>query len=329
MISEALQEQIKQSPTTYVMGHNYPDMDSIGSALGIARIAMMLNQEVKVVIDQSKIGNDIVNLLDKVMKYQETAKNIISPEDAYAEITAEDLVVLVDHHKPSMSIAPRLIDKSNKLVIIDHHRRGDEFPETPILVYVEPYASSAAELITELFEYVSTDGNSINRIEATALLGGIIVDTNNFSLRTGSRTFDAASYLQSVGANTTTIQRILKEDPENFIKRMGIIETFEFVADGMAVATGQDDDQMRQVMAAQTADTMLSMSDVESSFVVIRIDEDTIGISARSLGTVNVQRIMEKLGGGGHLTNAATQIKDKTIQEVKELLIEKIIESTK
>ena len=329
MISEALQEQIKQSPTTYVMGHNYPDMDSIGSALGIARIAMMLNQEVKVVIDQSKIGNDIVNLLDKVMKYQETAKNIISPEDAYAEITAEDLVVLVDHHKPSMSIAPRLIDKSNKLVIIDHHRRGDEFPETPILVYVEPYASSAAELITELFEYVSTDGNSINRIEATALLGGIIVDTNNFSLRTGSRTFDAASYLQSVGANTTTIQRILKEDPENFIKRMGIIETFEFVADGMAVATGQDDDQMRQVMAAQTADTMLSMSDVESSFVVIRIDEDTIGISARSLGTVNVQRIMEKLGGGGHLTNAATQIKDKTIQEVKEVLIEKIIESTK
>lgn len=329
MISEALQEQIKQSPTTYVMGHNYPDMDSIGSALGIARIAMMLNQEVKVVIDQSKIGNDIVNLLDKVMKYQETAKNIISPEDAYAEITAEDLVVLVDHHKPSMSIAPRLIDKSNKLVIIDHHRRGDEFPETPILVYVEPYASSAAELITELFEYVSTDGNSINRIEATALLGGIIVDTNNFSLRTGSRTFDAASYLQSVGANTTTIQRILKEDPENFIKRMGIIETFEFVADGMAVATGQDDDQMRQVMAAQTADTMLSMSDVESSFVVIRIDEDTIGISARSLGTVNVQRIMEKLGGGGHLTNAATQIKDKTIPEVKELLIEKIIESTK
>ena len=329
MISEALQEQIKQSPTTYVMGHNYPDMDSIGSALGIARIAMMLNQEVKVVIDQSKIGNDIANLLDKVMKYHETAKNIISPENAYAEITAEDLVVLVDHHKPTMSIAPHLIDKTKKLVIIDHHRRGDEFPETPILVYVEPYASSAAELITELFEYVSTDGNSINRIEATALLGGIIVDTNNFSLRTGSRTFDAASYLQSVGANTTTIQRILKEDPKNFIKRMGIIETFEFVAEGMAVATGQDDDQMRQVMAAQTADTMLSMSDVESSFVVIRIDEDTIGISARSLGTVNVQRIMEKLGGGGHLTNAATQIKDKTIQEVKEVLIEKIIESTK
>lgn len=329
MISEALQEQIKQSPTTYVMGHNYPDMDSIGSALGIARIAMMLNKDVKVVIDQNKIGKDIANLLDEVMRYHETAKNIISPEAAYQEITGEDLVVLVDHHKPSMSIAPQLIKKSNKLVIIDHHRRGDEFPDNPILVYVEPYASSAAELITELFEYVSTDGNSINRIEATALLGGIIVDTNNFSLRTGSRTFDAASYLQSVGANTTTIQRILKEDPANFIKRMGIIETFEFVAEGMAVAMGQDDEILTQVMAAQTADTMLSMSDVEASFVVIRINDDTIGVSARSLGAVNVQRIMEKLGGGGHLTNAATQIKDKTIQEVKEELVEKIIESVK
>ena len=328
MISEALQEQIKQAPTTYVMGHNYPDMDSIGSALGIARIAMMLGKNVKVVIDQKKIGKDVANLLDEVMKFHETAKNIISPKVAYDEITNEDLVVLVDHHKPSMSIAPELIELSDKLVIIDHHRRGDEFPEDPILVYVEPYASSAAELITELFEYASTDGNSINRIEATALLGGIIVDTNNFTLRTGSRTFDAASYLQSVGANTTTIQRILKEDPKNFIKRMGIIETFEFAAEGMAVAVGDDDEILSQVMAAQTADTMLSMSDVEASFVVIRIDKNTVGISARSLGTVNVQRIMEKLGGGGHLTNAATQIKDKSIQEARELLVEKIIEST-
>ena len=211
MISEALQEQIKQSPTTYVMGHSYPDMDSIGSALGIARIAMMLGQDVKVIIDKNKVGADIQNLLDEIEKFQETNENIISPEEAYETVTSEDLVVMVDHHKPSMSIAPDICEQTNKVVVIDHHRRGDEFPEDPILVYIEPYASSAAELIAELFEYVSTDGNSINRIEATAMLGGIIVDTNNFTLRTGSRTFDAASYLQSVGANTTTIQRILKE----------------------------------------------------------------------------------------------------------------------
>lgn len=328
MISEALQEQMNQAPTTYVMGHVYPDMDSIGSSLGIARIAMMLDTNVKVIIDREKIGKDIANLLDEITKYQETAANIISPKEAYEEATADDLVVLVDHHKPSMSIASEIFEKTNKIVIIDHHRRGDEFPKDPILVYIEPYASSAAELITELFEYVSTDGNSINRIEATALLGGIIVDTNNFSLRTGSRTFDAASYLQSVGANTTTIQRILKEEPQNYLKRMEIVETFEFAADGMAVAHGDEEEYLRSVMAAQTADTMLSMTDVEASFVIIRTDEDTVAISARSLGKVNVQRIMERMGGGGHLTNAATQIKDTTIREVKEQLVEIIKELT-
>lgn len=326
MISEALQEQMKQSPTTYIMGHNYPDMDSIGSALGIARIGMMLGQDVKVIINREKIGTDIGKLLIEVEKYQETAKNIITPEEAYDEVTPEDLVVLVDHHKPSMSIAPKMCESTNKVVIIDHHRRGDEFPENPILVYIEPYASSASELVAELFEYVSTDGNSINRIEATAMLGGIIVDTNNFSLRTGSRTFDSASYLQSVGANTTTIQRILKEDPENYMQRMEIIKNFEFVAEGMAVAYGEEDELHSQVIAAQSADTMLSMTDVEASFAIVRLAENRIGVSARSLGKINVQRIMEKMGGGGHLTNAATQIEDYSIEEVKQQLIEIIEE---
>lgn len=327
MISEALQEQIKQAPTTYIMGHNYPDMDSIGSALGVARIAMMLGKEAKVIIDRNKIGNDIKNLLEEISKYNETSKNIISPEEAFDKITVEDLVVMVDHHKPSMSVAPYLSEETNKVVIIDHHRRGDEFPEKPILVYIEPYASSASELTAELFEYVSSDSNSINRIEATTMLGGIIVDTNNFSLRTGSRTFDAASYLQSVGANTTTIQRMLKEEPENYLTRMEIVKTMEFVSDGMAVAHGDENEIHRQVVAAQTADTILSMTDVEASFVIVRLDEDTVGVSGRSLGKVNVQRIMEKMGGGGHLTNAATQIKDQSIAEVKEQLIKVIRES--
>lgn len=326
MISEALQEQVKQSPVTYVMGHAYPDMDAVGSALGVARIAMMLGQECKIVIDEDKIGRDITNLLDKIENYKDSAKNIISPDKAYEEITEDDLVVMVDHHKPSMSIAPKIYEKNQKIVIIDHHRRGDEFPKKPILVYIEPYASSASELITELFEYVSTDSNSINRIEATAMLGGIIVDTNNFSLRTGSRTFDAASYLQSVGADTTMIQRILKEDPDNYLRRMELIKTFDFVGEGIAIAHGEEDDIHRQVLAAQTADSMLSMTDVEASFVIVRLSKEKIGVSARSLGEINVQRIMEKMGGGGHLTNAATQIENKSIAEVKEMLIEVIKE---
>ena len=327
MISEALQEQIKQSPTTYIMGHMYPDMDSIGSALGVARIAMMLDQDCKVILDQNEIGSDIKNLLGEIEKFKDTAKNIITPEEAYETVTPEDLVVMVDHHKPSMSIAPDMCEQTNKVVVIDHHRRGDEFPKDPILVYIEPYASSASELITELFEYVSTDGNSINRIEATAMLGGIIVDTNNFSLRTGSRTFDAASYLQTVGANTTTIQRILKEDPDNYLERMEIIKTFEFVSDGMAIAYGREEENHTQVIAAQTADTMLSMTDVEASFVIVKKKKKQVGISARSLGKVNVQRIMEQMGGGGHLTNAATQIQDQPIEEIKEQLTEIIKEA--
>lgn len=327
MISEALQEQIKQAPTTYVIGHVYPDMDSLGSALGVARIAMMLDKQVKVVVDQNKIGNDIKKLLEEIKNYRETASNIISPEEAFEEIDAEDLVVMVDHHRPSMSIAENLNEKTSKVVIIDHHRRGNEFPEKPILVYIEPYASSASELIAELFEYVASDNNSINRIEATAMLGGIIVDTNNFSLRTGSRTFDAASYLQSVGANSSTIQRLLKEEPENYLTRMEIVKTMEFVVDGMAVAYGDEEDIHEQVVAAQTADTILSMTDVEACFVIVRIDDERIGISSRSLGKVNVQRIMEKMGGGGHLTNAATQIKGKSIKEVKEQLTDVIKEA--
>ena len=327
MISEAVQEQMKQSPTTYVMGHKYPDMDSVGSALGIARIAMMLEQDVKVIIDKDEIGNDIQNLLNEIEKFKETNSNIISPEEAYDAITPEDLVVMVDHHKPSMSIAPDMCKQTKKVVVIDHHRRGDEFPEDPILVYIEPYASSGSELIAELFEYVSTDGNSINRVEATAMLGGIIVDTNNFSLRTGSRTFDAASYLQSVGANTTTIQRILKEDLDVYLERMNIIETFDFVSEGMAIAYGEEDETHTQVIAAQSADTMLSMTDVEASFAIVRLKDNLVGVSARSLGKINVQRIMEKLGGGGHLTNAATQIEDQTIEEVRKQLIEVIEES--
>lgn len=325
MISEALQEQILQASTTYVMGHKYPDMDALGSSLGVARIAMMLDKDCKVIIDQDKIGKDIEKLLEEIKKYPDSYNNIISPKEAFENIEENDLVVMVDHHKASMSIAPALDEKTKNLVIIDHHRRGDDFPEKPTLVYIEPYASSASELIVELFEYVTTDSNTINRMEATTLLGGIIVDTNNFTLRTGSRTFEAASYLQSVGANTITIQRSLKEEPENYLTRIKILETFTFIEDGIALSYGEEDQHFSQVVAAQTADEMLSITDVEASFSIVRLNEEEIGISARSLGKINVQRIMEELDGGGHLTNAATQIKGITIKEA----IEKVKEVTK
>lgn len=322
MISQAMQEMIKEAENVYVMGHKNPDMDAIGSSLGIARIAMMLKKKCWVVIDSDDLGNDVGKLMEEVKKHEQVNNNIISPNQAEEQITENDLVVLVDHHKPTLSIAPNLLKKTKRNIVIDHHRRGEEFTESPLLVYIEPYASSTAELITELFEYVSTDGEPINRIEATAMLGGIIVDTNNFSLRTGSRTFDAASYLQSVGANSMMIQRMLKEDPEVYLQRSRLIETIDFIQEGVAVSIGKDDEIYHPVTAAQTADTMLSMSGVEAAFVITRRDENMIGISARSLGNINVQITMEKMGGGGHLSNAATQIDGKTILEVKDDLKE-------
>ncbi|GEL66521.1 DHH family phosphoesterase [Marinilactibacillus psychrotolerans] len=327
MISQAMQELIKGSDQVFVTGHKNPDMDAIGSSLGIARISMMLKKKCWVVIDQDDLSSDVEKLMKEIENHNQVNQNIISPREAESKITENDLVILVDHHKPLLSMAPELLKKTKRNIVIDHHRRGEEFTENPLLVYIEPYASSTAELITELFEYVSSDGEPINRIEATAMLGGIIVDTNNFSLRTGSRTFDAASYLQSVGANSTMIQRLLKEDPEVYLKRSKLIETIQFVHEGVAIAYGKDNVIYPPVTAAQTADTMLSMSGIEAAFVITKRSDDMIGISARSLGKINVQIIMEKMGGGGHLSNAATQIDDKTIQEVREELIEKINEA--
>lgn len=185
---------------------------------------------------------------------------------------------------------------------------------------MEPYASSTSELIAELFEYQSNEMDAINKIEATAMLAGIIVDTRNFSLRTGSRTFDAASYLQSNGADTVLIQKSLKEDLDTYLLRSHLLQTMEFVNGNLAIVHGEDEKIYDTVVAAQTADTMLSMEAVDASFVVTKRQDGRVGISARSLGQYNVQTIMEKLGGGGHLSNAATQIENTTVHEVVERL---------
>lgn len=320
MISQALQELMKQSDQIFVMGHKYPDMDAIGSCLGIRRIAEMNHKEAWIVVNPDEFSNDISRLMDEVKKDENISKYIITPKEAAEKMTATSLLVMVDMHRPSISIAPELLTLTNQIVVIDHHRRGEEFPENPVLVYIEPYASSAAELITELFEYQSNESDPINKIEATAMLAGIIVDTRSFSLRTGSRTFDAASYLRSCGADSVMIQRLLKENVDTYLLRSHLIQSIEFVKSNLAIATGEEDETYDTVVAAQAADTMLSMADVDASFVITKRADGRVGISARSLGEINVQIIMEALGGGGHLSNAATQLSDTTVAEAKEQL---------
>ncbi|NVY53265.1 DHH family phosphoesterase [Listeria monocytogenes] len=323
VISQALQELITQSDQVFVMGHRYPDMDVIGSSLGVMRIAEMNDRNAYVVVEPGKMSPDVKRLMNEIEEYPNVIKNIVTPQVALENITEKSLLVVVDTHKPSMVINKELLDSATNVVVVDHHRRSEEFVGSPVLVYIEPYASSTAELITELFEY-QPDLEQVGKIEATALLSGIVVDTKNFTLRTGSRTFDAASYLRSLGADTILVQQFLKEDITTFTQRSRLVESLEIYHDGMAIATGHEDEEFGTVIAAQAADTMLSMEGVQASFVITLRPDKLIGISARSLGQINVQVIMEKLGGGGHLSNAATQLKDVTIAEAEKQLISAI-----
>ncbi|PAY32412.1 hypothetical protein A8C35_01885 [Ligilactobacillus salivarius] len=329
MISQALQELMSQSDDIFVMGHARPDMDSIGACLGIRRIAKMNGKQCRLVLDTDNLHSDIQRLLDEIDNYPDIKESIISPEEALQKATKKSLLLMLDLSKPSISMSPELYDQlKNRVIIIDHHRRGEEFPENPMLVYIEPYASSTCELITEMFEYQSRySDDPINKLEATAMLTGIIIDTKSFSLRTGTRTFDAASYLRSVGADSQMSQHFMKENVQSFLQRNHLIDRVEFVGNGNAVVVGENDRAYDPVTAAQAADSLLTVSGVQASYVVTHRSEDIIGISARSNGETNVQIIMEKMGGGGHLSNAATQIEDRDILDVRKQLLDLIAQT--
>ncbi|MFE8704094.1 DHH family phosphoesterase [Cytobacillus sp. FJAT-54145] len=331
VISHALKELISESDKVIIMGHKYPDMDAIGASIGIQKVAQMNEREGYIVVNFQEIDTGVQRLMEELKKHETLFSRFISPEQAMEMSTNDTLLVVVDTHKPSLVIDERLLNTIDDVVVIDHHRRGEEFIDNPLLVYMEPYASSTAELVTELLEYQPKRGK-IDMIEATALLAGIIVDTKSFTLRTGARTFDAASYLRGQGADTVLVQKFLKEDVDTFLKRAKLIESVYFFKDGIAIAKGKPDQVIDQVLIAQTADTLLTMDGISASFVISKRNETTIGISARSLGDVNVQIVMESLGGGGHLTNAATQLTEISIDDAEQQLqsaIEEYMEGRK
>jgi cyclic-di-AMP phosphodiesterase len=319
VISHALKELVVESDKVLIMGHKNPDMDAIGSAIGILKVAQMNKREGFIVYNKNEIDTGVQRLMDEIKDNDSLYSRFISPEQAYEIASDDTLLVVVDTHKPSLVIDERLLNRIENVIVIDHHRRGEEFIKNPLLVYMEPYASSTAELVTELLEYQPKNGK-IQMLEATALLAGIIVDTKSFTLRTGARTFDAASYLRSHGADTILVQKFLKEDINTYIKRAKIIENVYFYRDGVVISKGADDVLCDQVLIAQAADTLLTMDGVSASFVISKRSEDTVGISARSLGDINVQVVMESLDGGGHLTNAATQMYDISTDEAETIL---------
>lgn len=326
VISHALREIIIESDKVVIMGHKFPDMDAIGAAMGILKVTQANGKDGFIVIDHNALDSGIERLLFELKQNAELWSWFITPEQANEIMTEDTLLIVVDTHKPSLVIDEKLLSKSENVIVIDHHRRGEEFIKDPLLVYMEPYASSTAELVTELLEYQPKQLN-MSVIEATALLAGIIVDTKGFTLRTGSRTFDAASYLRAKGADTVLVQKLMKENIENYVQRAKLIQKAVIYKDGIAIAVADpnSNEHFEQVTIAQASDTLLTMNGVNASFVIGRKSETTIGISARSLGDINVQLIMEALEGGGHLTNAATQLQGITLEEAEQRL-KKVIE---
>lgn len=326
VVSQALQELFKDADHVFVQGHKSPDLDAIGSAIGIVKIARIHGVKANVILDLSELNYDVERLIKKMQEAGVDQEIFISPDEAVQIATDNSLLVLTDYSKYSITYNQSIYDKmKNRLVVIDHHRRGEEFPENPMLVYIEPYASSTCELVTEMIEYQPQGGDGVlNYLEATAMLAGITVDSKEFSLRTGTRTFDAASYLRSIGADSQVVSYLLKESIDNYLKRSYLVSTVDMVHSNMAILSGNDSEIYDAIIIAQAADTALSLEGVSASFAIARRSNSMIGISARSTGKINVQVIMEKLGGGGHLSNAATQLDNISVSEAKERLLQAI-----
>lgn len=321
VIGYALKQLITQADNVVIMGHTNPDMDAFGSAIGVLRGVKNIEKPGYIVLNE--INPSIKNIYNKMkIDQEELVDHFITTEKAEQIITKNTLMVLVDNHKPSFTEAPELLDLVEKVVIIDHHRRGTEFVKDPVLTYLEPYASSASELVTEILTYM-TDNISLTKFEAEALLAGITVDTKNFSFQTGVRTFEAASTLKRSGADTTAVRQLFRDDYETFIDKANVVSSSEIVEGNVAIGILDKDDDDSVLIAAQSANELLDINGMEASFVLTYID-DKIHISGRSLGNILVQLILEELGGGGHLTSAGVQLKDMSMDEAKQLLIEAI-----
>lgn len=323
VMAHALRDILLESDNVIIMGHKNPDVDSIGASIGVAKIASSNDIDAKIILNESDLDDTLSRLMKEVRDHESLYNLFISSEDAWDIMTPNTTVVVVDTHRPSMVLDEDILNKATRKVVIDHHRRADEMISNPLLVYMEPYASSACELVAELLEYQYKQ-NKMSRIEATIMLTGIIVDTRNYTLRTGSRTFDAASYLRSNGADPVLAQNFLKDDIDTFIARSDLIKSANIDEHGIAIVKADPTMTYHPVTMAQAADTLLQMEGVRASFVVATREDESIGISARSLGEVNVQLVMEALGGGGHLTNAATRRTDLTIDELYDELVMEI-----
>ena len=328
VVSNALADIVSDSDKIIVMGHKRPDFDAVGACVGIYTFSKIVGKECYIILNDSDRDETIQKVMFEIDNSDEQlSKVFVDSDEAWELMTPQTTLIVVDTSDASRVIDAAILSKANRKVIIDHHRRGEDIITNPLLTYIEPYASSSSELIAELIEY-QTKIEKITPIAATIMLGGIVVDTQNFSIRTGSRTFDAAAYLRSNGADPTKVKTILKEPFENFMNRVEIINNSIQKTPEIIMAKAPQDKYYTNVMLAQSADLLLTLKGIECSFAIGYLEEGKVGISARSLGNINVQLIMEELGGGGHLANAATQIEGIDLDEALDRLndaIDKIL----
>ena len=322
IVAHALEELIKESEQIMIMGHKNPDIDAIGSALGICRLAKSLDKKANIVA--STEGLALKELVQSLSEDEEYKDVIINKEVAENQITPDTLLVVVDTNKTDYVEMPELLDKTGKIAIIDHHRRSTDFIKDSILTFHEVYASSAAELVTEVLQYTEVQPK-LTTLEAEALYAGIMMDTKNFTFKTGVRTFEAAAYLRRYGIDIIKVKKWFQTDLETYKKIMNIIDRTEVVKDIIGISTYVSEDKDAGIVCAKAADELLTIGNITTSFV-LGTTETGISISGRSVGEINVQLILEKMGGGGHSTVAGAQVQGKSIDEVKQELIQRIDE---
>ncbi len=313
VVAHALREIMEGTDEIYIMGHHNEDFDCFGAAMGVAKMARQLEKPVHIVLSDMNDGIDkFADLLDGKDEY---ANLFVRGEDLAGTASLNPLVIVVDTHIPHLVACPELLEKTNQVVVIDHHRRSEHFIKSPLLVYIEPAASSTSELVTELLMYFE-DNLMLGRLDATALYSGIVVDTKNFAVQTGVRTFDAAAYLRRSGADPVMVRYLFRSDYETTVALAQVEANSNLYPGGLIVGSSPKIYSNGQVIAAQAADSFLRVEGVRMSIVVFQLDENTVGLSARSTGELNVQVIMEFFGGGGHQNVAGAQVKDDTLENI-------------
>lgn len=322
VISHALEELIQKAENVVIMGHMNGDIDSLGSSLGIYRLARTLDKKAYIV--NNTYGLTLANFIETLTENEEYKSIIIDKNTALSMTTENTLLIVVDTHKKSYVEVAELLEKTEKVVIIDHHRKSEDFIENSILTFHEAYASSAAELVTEIIEYASK-GVVLEQLEAESLYAGIMMDTKNFTFKTGVRTFEAAAYLRKYGIDIIRVKKWFQSDLESYNVIADIVKNAEIINNSIGISVYNEKDKNANLICAKAADELITISDITASFVLGKMG-DKICISGRSIGDINVQVILEKLGGGGHITLAGAQLEGVTMEEAKDELIIRINE---